>query len=57
MKRGIKTYGMALLGVLCMVLTMPYLITAAQAPQEMQAPKGPTYMPVVIEIRRRSLTS
>jgi hypothetical protein len=49
MKRGIKMYGMALLGVLCTVLTMPYLITAGQAPQEMQAPKGPTYMPVVIE--------
>jgi len=40
---------MALLGALCTVLTMPYLITAAQAPQETEAPKGQTYLPVVIE--------
>src|SRR6266511_622473 len=49
MRFGIKTYGMALLGALCTVLTMPYLITAAQAPQETEAPKGQTYLPVVIE--------
>jgi cytochrome c peroxidase len=49
MRFGIKMYGMTLLGVLCTVLTMPYLITAAQAPQETGAPKGQTYLPVVIE--------
>jgi cytochrome c peroxidase len=49
MRRAVNMYRVVLLGVLCTVLTMPYLITAGQAPQEMQAPKGPTYMPVVIE--------